>query len=113
MKVAETRVRRKPGDVVVAKNGYSYTYVQEGKEVKRILTHHLVARKKYGRPPAENERVVFDDGDRTNLDPSNISYAIKNGDTRKALLRRKATLEDKINELQAELDLVNTKLTES
>jgi hypothetical protein len=109
-------MQRKVGDVVIAPNGYSYTYVEgaDGKPT-RVLTHWVVAEKKYGRKKAAGERVIFTDGNRANLKPSNIEYASSGNKstTRKALLRREATLRDRIRELQAELDDVVTELKAS
>ena len=106
-------MQRKVGDVVVAKNGYSYSYIPGADDKpERILTHWLIAEQKYGRKKGPGERVIFSDGNRANLNPSNIEYAVAaNGfNTRKALLRREATLQDKIRELQAELDDVQLEL---
>lgn len=95
--------RRKDGDVVIAQNGYSYTYIQNGQGLKRVLTHWLVAEAKYGRPPAPDERVIFTDGDRKNLKPDNVEY-VKKGNQKKALQRRLAYLDDRLRELNAERD---------
>jgi hypothetical protein len=106
-------MRRQVGDVVVAPNGYSYTYIA-GPEDKpqRILTHWLVAEKKYGRKKTAGERVVFIDGKRNNLEPDNVEYAMAaNGrNTRAALMRREASLQDRIRELQVELEDVQLEL---
>lgn len=101
--------RRKAGDVVVAQNGYSYTYIQNGEGLKRILTHWLVAEVKYGRLPAPDERVIFIDGNRENLSPDNVEY-VKKGNQKKALQRRQAYLVDRLREIQFELDEVNDQL---
>src|SRR6266542_1239969 len=61
------------GDIRVARNGYHYTRVEIGWR----LTHHLLAEEKLGRNLASNERVLFDDGDRNNLDPTNLRVVIK------------------------------------
>lgn len=106
---------RKPGDVVTAVNGYSYTYVKdelnpEGRPVRK-LTHHVIAREKYGRWPAEDERVVFDDGDRTNLDPDNIKYTKKSPKV-VGLKRKYHALIERIREAEAQLDDVRKQLKE-
>lgn len=106
---AKQRQRRKDGDVVVSANGYSYTYTTRAGMLVRTLTHHLIAETKYGRPPAADERVIFVDKDRANLDPKNIEYVKKNS-PRASLLRREATLKDKIREYTAELQDVQRKL---
>lgn len=107
-----TRQRRKVGDVVVAKNGYSYTYV-EGKDERpeRRLTHWVVGEKKYGRPPKDDEMVRFKDGNRRNLEPENIIYISKSNPI-SALKRRRDTLLDKIREYQEELRDIEKQLAE-
>jgi hypothetical protein len=58
-----------PGDTMIAANGYHYTRTPE----KWRLTHHLVAEREIlHRELAKDERVVFIDGDRTNIVASNI-----------------------------------------
>jgi HNH endonuclease len=103
------RRRRKPGDVVVAANGYTYIYVLRGKKLERILKHHIVAEKKYGRPPTDAERVVFKDGDRRNFSPDNIEYAIKNNELA-ALKRRRNSLIERIREAEGQLVEVEREL---
>lgn len=108
---------RKVGDVVVSANGYSYTYIPDrsGKPV-RILTHWLIAEKKYGRPKKDGEKVVFIDKDRKNLNPSNIEYTTKPGggtnSSKKSLTRRKIILEDRLREIRAELHEIDERLKE-
>jgi hypothetical protein len=63
--------------------------------------------KHLGRALRENELVFFRDNNRTNLIASNLN--IKEKGT-VSLRRRKAALEEKIREAQAELDLVNQEL---
>lgn len=107
-----SRQRRQAGDVVVAKNGYSYTYVQNSSlKPDRILTHWLIAEKKYGRKPGPDEMVRFSDGDRRNLDPGNIIYVKKNNPV-SSLKRRRQGLIDRIRELEVELEDVNRQLKE-
>lgn len=104
-------VARNVGDVVVAKNGYSYTYIEAGNgKPIRTLTHWVIAYKKYGRSAKPGERVVFKDGDRANLRPDNIEYVPSGTNERKSLNRRKATLEDRIREARAELAEVDAAL---
>lgn len=105
-----SKQRRKVGDVVVAANGYSYTYVPgDDDKPKRVLTHWLVAEKKYGRPPKADEQVRFVDGNRRNLNPDNIVYVSKANPV-SALKRRRSTLIDKIREYKEELREVEEKL---
>jgi hypothetical protein len=91
------------GDTRVSANGYHYTRTEEGWR----LTHQLVAEKKLGRPLAADERVRFKDKKRDNLKPENIEVVIK-GTT--SLRRRKAVIENRIEELQAELAEINKEI---
>jgi hypothetical protein len=95
--------RSEVGDTHVAKNGYHYTRTEE----RWRLTHHLVAEEKLGRPLSDTERVVFVDGDRTNLDPDNIEVRRK---VTSSLRKKEAQLVARIEELQAQLDAVRTQI---
>lgn len=87
----------KIGDTRTSPNGYHYTRTAD----KWELTHRLIAEEQLGRPLKDNERVRFLDGDRTNLAPDNIAvYETKPQGPN----RRRAQLEAKIAELQAELE---------
>jgi hypothetical protein len=88
------------GDTRVSQNGYHYTKTPQGWR----LTHQLVLEEKLGRPLADNERCRFNDGDRNNRHPDNLSV-YKVAEQSKG--KRKAWLESKIEELQAELDSLN------
>lgn len=91
------------GDTRVAPNGYHYTRTKEGWK----LTHRLVAESKLGRSLGDDERVTFVDGDRANLDPNNLRVSkVRSG----SLERRKARIEARIEELQAELREINKEL---
>jgi HNH endonuclease len=87
------------GETRVSRNGYHYTKTAGG----WVLTHHLVAEEMLGRPLKNDERVHFKSGDKLNLTPTNI-YVVQQGKSN--LRRRKAQLETRIEELQAELALV-------
>jgi hypothetical protein len=95
--------RSEVGDTRTAKNGYHYTKTEE----KWELTHHLIAEEKLGRKLTADERVVFVDGDRTNLDPDNIEVRRK---ATASLRRKEAQLVTRIEELQAQLDAVRDKI---
>lgn len=84
-------------EIKIAKNGYSYTKVESG---KWRLTHHLVAEVKFARHvDSSQERVVFLDKDRTNLDPDNIDIVpIQNSKQRRIIV-----LKERIRQLQEEL----------
>jgi hypothetical protein len=87
----------KDGDTNVSANGYHYTR----KDGKWRFTHHLIAERNLERSLHDNESAYFVDGNRKNLSPDNIGIRIKgqvsNG-------RKKARLEARIAELQAELE---------
>lgn len=85
------------GDTSINANGYHNTRVEEGWR----LTHHIIMEETLGRKLRPNERVVFKDGKRDNLDPSNIVVSTS---ARGSLRRKKAQLEERIRELQAQLD---------
>lgn len=85
------------GATRTSQNGYLYIKEPQGWK----LVHQKVAEENLGRPLADNERVRFKDGDRTNLDPENIVVYITKEKSRAA---RIAELEAKIEVLQAELD---------
>lgn len=85
------------GDTMVNVNGYHNTRTADGWR----LTHHLIAEEKLGRPVnTDVEMIRFVDGDRSNLSPDNIEVIKKN---KVGLRRRKALIEAKIEDLQAEL----------
>jgi HNH endonuclease len=95
--------RSEVGATNVSKNGYHYTRTED----RWRLTHHLVAEKKLGRPLTDTERVVFVDGDKTNLDPSNIQVKRK---ATSSLRKREAQLIARIEELQGQLADVRTQI---
>lgn len=97
------------GSTRVAPNGYHYTKVEDAGDGKPgwRLTHHLVAEKKIGRKIQSDERVSFHNGKRADMRPENIRVS-KKGST--SVHRRKAQIEARINELQAELDDINQQL---
>lgn len=97
------------GATRTAPNGYHYTKVEDAGDGKPgwRLTHHLVAEEKLGRKIEADERVSFHNGKRSDMRPSNIRVA-KKGST--SIHRRKAQIEARIAELQAELDDINKKL---
>lgn len=96
--------RSEVGSTKVAQNGYHYTKTDE----KWRLTHHIIAEENLGRELSADERVVFKDGDRANLDPSNIEVRRKNT---ASLRRKEAQLVARIEEMQAELDAVRMQIT--
>lgn len=88
--------KAKVGDERISPNGYAYVRT----ETEWRLKHHLVAEETLGRPLKVDERVRFRDGDRTNLNPSNIQVVLQG---KSSLRRRKAVLEARIEELRSEL----------
>jgi HNH endonuclease len=91
------------GSTKVAQNGYHYTKTEE----KWRLTHHIIAEEKIGRALTPNERVVFVDGDRTNLDPSNLQVKRK---ITSSLRKKEAQLVARIKELQGQLEDVRAQI---
>lgn len=88
------------GATRVSANGYHYTKVErDGKEFW-MLTHHIVAETKLGRPIREDERVVFI-GSKRDLSPSNVKVVEKGKGSQR---RRLAQIEARIKELEAERD---------
>lgn len=84
------------GDTRVSPNGYQYTRTKNGWE----LTHKLIVERTLGRKLEKNERIRFKDKNRENLHPSNLVVTIT---TQKSKASRKARIEAKIADLQAEL----------
>lgn len=80
-------------------NNYHYTKTPSGWR----FTHHLIMEQTLGRPLQPDERVIFKDGKSRNLDPANIVVQEKG---RSSIRRRKAQLEARIAELQAQLDAI-------
>jgi hypothetical protein len=82
----------------VSANGYHYIK----KEGKWRLTHHVIAEELLNRiVDSKTERVIFVDGDRNNLDPTNIRVVAKN--TSKSTTAKQARIRARIQDLQAEL----------
>lgn len=91
------------GETMVSKNGYHHTRDATG----WVATHRLVAEQNLGRPLEPNERVAFIDGNRSNLDPSNIVVTTKRtASIRKQIARHKA----KIKDLQAQVAILERQL---
>lgn len=96
--------KSKVGDTRVSANGYHYTRTKAGWE----LTHRLRAAELLGRELGPDDRVSFKDGDRTNLDPSNL-VVTEVGKT--SLEKKRARLEARIEELQAQLHEIEQELS--
>jgi hypothetical protein len=86
----------KVGDTRIAPNGYHYTRTREG----WTLTHRLVVERQLQRQIGSDERVRFRDGNRSNLSPENLEVYKVGSSTRD---KRRARLQAKIEELQAQL----------
>lgn len=84
------------GTTRCSKNGYWYKKTEDGWR----LLHHIIMEETLGRSLHSEERVYFCDGNRGNLDPSNIVV-------RKlhmySVTRRRARIQAAIEELQAQL----------
>jgi hypothetical protein len=99
------------GATRVAKNGYHYTKVPNHPRAQNgwILTHWLTAEEKLGRQLEENEMVKFVDP-KFKADPHNPKGIVIIKKKTTALRRRKAVIEARLEELQAELDFINKEL---
>jgi hypothetical protein len=96
------------GATRISQNGYSYTKVRMDGPQQWRLTHHVRYEQKIGRPiDTSTERICFIDGDRTNLSYNNLK-SVTRGEG--SLKKREAELEDRIRELQAQLEYVREKL---
>jgi len=85
----------------VNQNGYHYTKVENS----WVPTAHIIASQGLGRAiDTTQERVTFADGDRTNLDPSNILVVPK----QTSKVKRIESLKKRIAKLQAELDVLES-----
>jgi hypothetical protein len=88
----------KIGDENIAANGYHYIRTASGWRLK----HHLIAEEKYGRfVDTTKEMVVFDDRNRENFNPDNIIIKPKSVGSD---AKKRARIEARIQELQAELN---------
>jgi hypothetical protein len=90
---------KRPGDEFTNQNGYTYVKTADRGWVQKAL---LIAEGKLGRRLTSDERAIFIDGDRRNLDPDNIKVTQKyNKQSAQAKLAR---LEEQIRELTAQAD---------
>lgn len=85
------------GETKVSPNGYHYTRTETGWE----LTGRLIAAKNIGRKLRRDEQVRYFDGNRNNLSPDNITVRKVTAVTPD---KRLARLEDKLREIQAQID---------
>lgn len=98
------------GTTRVAKNGYHYTKVEER---GWVLTHWLTIEATLGRRiEPERESVRFANGyNKENYDnPKAIVVVPKKSSS---LRKRRATLEERVREMQAEIEQINRQLEES
>jgi beta-galactosidase GanA len=102
-----TKAQQPVGTRTKNQNGYWNIKTEEG---KWRLEHHVVAEKKLGRPLKKGERVSFADGDRENLDPSNLrvmqTYAGSDA-------KRLAKLRSDFEIIKAEIAELETRLKSS
>ena len=78
-------------------NGYTYVKTEKGWEPKA----NVILEQKLGRPLGELERAVYLDGNRANLDPSNIGVKVIQSKSPKTQL---AAIEYEIEETKAKLE---------
>ncbi len=89
--------RSEEGDTRVAANGYHYTRTAS----QWRLTHHIVIESVLGRNLRKDERVSFEDGDRTNLSSANLRVRVVKPKTKAA---QRAVIASKIDDLKDKLD---------
>jgi hypothetical protein len=82
------------GDRFTNQNGYTYEKTEEGWRP----VHQLIAEKFLGRSLKADERAVFVDGDRHNLDPSNIRVVQKY--SKQSLQAKLTRIEEQVRELE-------------
>lgn len=101
------------GATRIAKNGYHYTKVDGHPRAQNgwILTHWLTAEKMLGRHLEENEMAKFKEP-KFKREPYNEAGIVVIKKRTTSLRRRKAVIEDRIRELQAELAAINKQLGE-
>jgi hypothetical protein len=87
------------GDRFVNKNGYTYEKTNRGWEA----VHQIIAEEKLKRRPKPDEQVYFKDGNRGNIDPSNIGIKLRKARTPKSRL---SLLEAKIADMKDQLSLL-------
>jgi hypothetical protein len=78
-------------------NGYLYVKVEEDKWTAR---HRLIVEEQLGRALTKAEYIRFKDGNRTNLDPSNLVVHLKN---KNSILKQIESLKSRIAALQQEV----------
>jgi len=89
------------GATRIAPNGYHYT---KSDEYNWRLTHHIVMEEKLGRSLLAHERVLFMDGDRSNIEEDNLEVR----ETKGGVNAKKIEIRTKIAYLEAQLrDLSN------
>ena len=96
--------KHKVGHEYVSQNGYTYIKVRDR---GFVLKHRYIIEQQLERPLTSDERVVFLDGNRQNLDPSNLEVRKKqtraNSDKAQLakLLAKRDDIEAQILELKA------------
>ncbi len=87
---------KKVGDRFTNKNGYTYEKTKDG----WVAVHILLAEAQLGRALKLEERAIFKDGDRRNIDPSNIEVIVKY--YKQSLQAKLVRVEETIRELKAQ-----------
>jgi hypothetical protein len=95
----------KIGDETVNALGYTQVKTKRG----WVGKHIIIAEKKLNRPLNDNERVIFKDNDRSNLDPSNIKVVLKLS-ARRSPQARLAAIEAEILELTAQAEILRREI---
>lgn len=67
------------GREFVDSSGYTRIYVLQGDVVRMLYKHRVLKEEALGRPLTDQEKVIFRDNDRKNLELSNLVLALKGG----------------------------------
>jgi hypothetical protein len=87
------------GDRFVNKNGYTYEKTNRGWEA----VHQIIAEEKLKRRPKPDEQVYFKDGNRGNIDPSNIGIKLRKSQSPE---RRLTLMDARIEDMKDQLFLL-------
>jgi len=95
------------GDTFKNANGYTYEKTEKGWEP----LHRLIAERRLGRSLKPEERAIFKDGNRHNLDPDNIVVVEKYN--RQSLQAKLTRIEEDIRELTAQAEDIRQQIAKS
>lgn len=96
----------KVGDTRTSPNGYHYTRTPDGWE----LTGRIIGAQIMGRKLTSDERIKYKDNNRLNNTPENIEVYTKKPSS---AATQKAKLEAKMEDIRAQIEQLEAKLSES